>query len=54
VAAVEPFAPPAALQRIYKKMLADYLRRLKALKKNNGQLDPELMEKLRALGYLNN
>jgi hypothetical protein len=35
-------------------MIAGYLRRLRALKKNNSQIDPELLEKLKALGYLNN
>jgi hypothetical protein len=54
VAAVEPFVPAPALHSSYKKMLAGYLRRLRALKKNNRQLDQELLEKLKALGYLNN
>jgi hypothetical protein len=48
------FAPTPALHSSYKKMLAGYLRRLRALKKNNSQIDPELLEKLKALGYLNN
>ena len=48
------FAPAPALHAKYKKMLADYLRRLRALKKNQGRLDPELLQKLKALGYLNN
>ncbi len=54
VTAGEPFSPSPAFHSRYKKMLADYIRRLKGLKKNRGQLDPELMEKLKALGYLNN
>jgi hypothetical protein len=54
VAAVEPFAPAPALRSAYKKMLAGYLRRLRELKKNNSRLDPELLEKLKDLGYLNN
>jgi hypothetical protein len=53
-AAVEPFSPSPALHSRYKKLLAAYILRLKALKKNNHRLDPELMEKLKALGYLNN
>jgi hypothetical protein len=53
-AAVKTFSPAPALHSRYKKMLADYMRRLKAIKKNNKQIDPELLEKLRALGYLNN
>ena len=54
LAAAEPFSPSPALHSHYKKKLADYLRRLKALKRNEGQLDAELLNKLRALGYLNN
>lgn len=54
IAAVEPFSPSPALHAIYKKKLAVYLRRLRALKKNHGRLEPELLEKLKALGYLNN
>ena len=54
VAAAEPFSPSPALHSRYKKMLADYILRLKDLKREKGQLDPELMEKLKALGYLNN
>jgi hypothetical protein len=53
-AAGEPYSPSPSLHSRYKKMLADYILRLKALKKNRGQLDPELLEKLKALGYLNN
>jgi hypothetical protein len=53
-AAAGPYSPSAALHSRYKKMLADYILRLKALKKNNGRLDPELLKKLKALGYLNN
>jgi choline-sulfatase len=53
-AAVEPFSPSPALHSRYKKMLAAYILRLKALKNNHQQLDPELVEKLKALGYLNN
>ena len=48
------FAPPPALHSRYKKMLAGYMQRLRALKKSGGQLDPELLQKLKALGYLNN
>ena len=54
VAAAKPYSPSPAFHSRYKKMLVDYILRLKALKKNNRQLDPELMEKLKALGYLNN
>jgi len=54
VIAVEPFVPSPALHSGYKKMLAGYLRRLGALKNNSRQLDPELLKKLKALGYLNN
>ncbi len=53
VAGGESFAPSAALHSRHKKLLASYILRLKALKKNRGQLDPELLEKLKALGYLN-
>ncbi len=53
-AAGEPYSPSPSMHSRYKKMLADYILRLKALKKNRGQLDPELLEKLKALGYLNN
>jgi hypothetical protein len=53
VAGGESFAPSAALHSRHKKLLAGYILRLKALKKNRGQLDPELLEKLKALGYLN-
>jgi choline-sulfatase len=53
-AAGEPYSPSPAFHSRYKKMLVNYILRLKALKKNNQQLDPELMEKLKALGYLNN
>jgi arylsulfatase A-like enzyme len=53
-AAVEPYSPSPAFHSRYKKMLADYIFRLKALKKNRGKLDPELLAKLKALGYLNN
>jgi arylsulfatase A-like enzyme len=53
-AAAEPYSPSPALHSRYKKMLAGYILRLKSLKRNNRQLDPELLEKLRALGYLNN
>jgi len=53
-AAIEPYSPSPAFHSRYKKMLAGYILRLKALKKNNGRLDPELLEKLKALGYLNN
>jgi hypothetical protein len=53
-AAGEPYSPSPALHSRFKKLLADYILRLKALKKNKGQLDPELLEKLKALGYLNN
>ena len=42
---------PALLSR-YKKTLAGYLRRLKALKRDDGRLDTELLQKLKALGYL--
>ena len=52
-AAGEPCSPPPALHSRYQKMLAGYILRLKALKKNRGRLDPELLEKLKALGYLN-
>ena len=52
-AAAEPYSPSPELHSQYKKMLADYILRLKALKKNRGPLDPELLEKLKALGYLN-
>jgi arylsulfatase A-like enzyme len=51
---VEPYSPSPALHSRYKKMLADYILRLKAMKKNHRQLDPELLEKLKALGYINN
>ena len=54
VAVAEPFSPSPALHSRYKKMLAGYLRRLKALKRNDGRLDAELLQKLKALGYLNN
>ncbi|MCX6556837.1 MAG: sulfatase [Candidatus Aminicenantes bacterium] len=50
----KPYFPPMAFQSRYRKMLANYILRLKALKKNIHRLDPELMEKLKALGYLNN
>jgi len=50
----EPYSPSPAFHSRYKKMLAAYILRLKALKKNNRQLDPDLLEKLKALGYLNN
>lgn len=53
-AAAKLFSPIPGFNFRYKKMLADYLRRLKALNNNNGPLDQELMEKLKALGYLNN
>jgi hypothetical protein len=49
-----PFSPAASVRSRFKKMLADYILRLKALKKNRGRLDPELMQRLKALGYLNN
>jgi hypothetical protein len=52
--ASEPYSPSPALHSRYKKKLVDYILRLKALKKNRRQLDPELLEKLKALGYLNN
>ena len=51
---VEPFSPSPEMRSRYKKMLADYIVRLKALKKKSRRLDPELMKKLKALGYLNN
>jgi hypothetical protein len=54
LAAAEPYSPSPALHSLYKKRLADYMRRLKALKRNDGQLDAELIKKIRALGYLNN
>jgi len=54
VIAGEPYVPSPALRSGYKKMLAGYLRRLGALKNNSSRLDPELLEKLKALGYLNN
>ncbi len=54
IAAVEPFSPSPALHAMYKKKLVAYLRRLRALKKNHNRIDPELLEKLKALGYLNN
>ncbi len=50
----EPYSPSPALHSFYKKKLADYLRRLKTLKRNEGQLDADLLNKLKALGYLNN
>jgi choline-sulfatase len=54
VMAGEPYSPSPALHSRHKKMLSDYILRLKALKKNRGQIDLELLEKLKALGYLNN
>ena len=54
LATAEPYSPSPALHSRYKKRLADYMRRLKALKRNDGQLDAELIKKIRALGYLNN
>jgi arylsulfatase A-like enzyme len=53
-ASVLPFSPSPSLFAGYKKMLAGYLRRLRALKGTRSQLDPELQQKLKALGYLNN
>jgi len=49
-----PYSPSPAFVSRYKKMLVDYILRLKNLKKNSRQLDPELLKKLKALGYLNN
>lgn len=50
----KPFSPSPAFRSKNKKMLVDYILRLKALKKSSRKLDPELVEKLKALGYLNN
>jgi arylsulfatase A-like enzyme len=49
-----PFSPSPVFISRYRKMLGDYIRRLKSLKKNIGSLDPKLIENLKALGYLNN
>jgi hypothetical protein len=49
-----PCRPPAALNTRYKRRLADYINRLKGLRRDRGRIDPELLEKLKALGYLNN
>ena len=49
-----PYVPSPTLRSAYRKMVAGYLRRLGALKNNSGRLDPDLLEKLKALGYLNN
>jgi arylsulfatase A-like enzyme len=54
VVAGEPYSPSPAFHSRCKKKLANYILQLKALKKNKGQIDPELLEKLKALGYLNN
>jgi arylsulfatase A-like enzyme len=48
----EPFSPSPALHSRGKKLLAAYILRLKALKRNTGRIDADLLEKLKALGYL--
>jgi hypothetical protein len=52
-AADQAYAPAPALRALYQRLLAGFLTRLKALNKARGRIEPELLRRLKALGYLN-